>query len=95
MAEDRDTEVTYAVPDFVAKLRRLADALESGTPFFIEHDGEEISIPEGAILSVAYEHEDGESEVEFQLSWSEETDEDDEDEEEDEDDEEPVEEEKA
>jgi hypothetical protein len=33
---DRDVERIASVPDFVAKLRRLADALESGGSFRIQ-----------------------------------------------------------
>jgi len=70
MIEDRDTEVTHDVPSFAAELRRLADALESGEDYMIDIDGEEITIPADARFSVAHEREDGEVELEFQISWS-------------------------
>jgi amphi-Trp domain-containing protein len=70
MTDDRDTEVTHETSDFVAKLRRLADALEAGEAFTIHIDGEDVTIPEGARLSVAHEREDGEVELEFQVTWS-------------------------
>jgi amphi-Trp domain-containing protein len=71
MTEDRDVEVTHDISSFAAELRRLADALENGEAYTIEVDGEEVTIPEHALLSVAHEREDGETELEFQLSWSE------------------------
>lgn len=69
MSLDHETEVNYETATFVAELRRLADALESGEAFSIDVDGEEVSVPEGALLSVAHESEDGHVELEFQLSW--------------------------
>lgn len=68
--EDRDIDVTYDVSSFVAELRRLADALESGAPYMIHVDGEDVTVPEDARLSVAHEREDGAVELEFQLTWS-------------------------
>lgn len=69
MSLDYEAEVNYETAAFVAELRRLADALESGTAFSITVDGEEVSAPEGALLSVVHESEDGHVELEFQLSW--------------------------
>ena len=68
--EDRDVERGYPVSEFVAKLRRLADALESGRPFRIQVAGERINVPRRARIAVEHEREDGEEEVEFQLKWS-------------------------
>jgi amphi-Trp domain-containing protein len=84
MTDDRDTEVTHDTSSFVAELRRLADALESGEAFSIHVDGEDVTIPEGANLSVAHEREGDEVELEFQITWTLDAD-DDEDENEDED----------
>ena len=70
MAEDSDTEVTHDIASFAAELRRLADALESGATYAMTVDGEEITIPADARLSVAHEREDGEEELEFQITWS-------------------------
>ncbi|MGQ0564921.1 MAG: amphi-Trp domain-containing protein [Gemmobacter sp.] len=81
MSDDRDVEVTHEVSSFVAELRRLADALESGAAFTIHVDGEDVTIPEGARLSVAHEREDGEVELEFQATWSLDEDDDEEDDE--------------
>lgn len=74
MTEDRDMEMTMDVAGFVAELRRLADALESGAAFTIHVEGEDVTIPEGARFSIAHEREDGEIELEFQVTWEEEGD---------------------
>lgn len=65
----RDVERIYATPDVVAKLRRLADALEAGTPFRIQVAGERIYVPARAEFSVEHERDDSSEEVEFQLRW--------------------------
>ena len=65
----RDVERIYATSDVVAKLRRLADALESGKPFRIQVAGERIHVPARAEFSVEHERGDAEEEVEFQLKW--------------------------
>ncbi len=85
MSEDRDTEVSHEVSDFVSELRRLADALESGEAYTVSIDGEDVTIPANAEFAVVHEREDGEVELEFQVTWSESADEDDADEDEDED----------
>jgi amphi-Trp domain-containing protein len=65
----RDVEKVYAVNDFVAKLRRLADALEQQQPFTIQVANERFTIPADADISIEHERtEDGE-ELEFQLKW--------------------------
>lgn len=66
---DRDIERHYTVPEFAAKLRRLADALETGKPFRIQVAGERFTVPPGAEISVEHEREGGAEEVEFQLTW--------------------------
>lgn len=67
---ERDVEMIYSVADSVAKLRRLADALESEKPFRIQVAGERIRVPKRAQLSVEHERGEDEEEVEFQLTWS-------------------------
>lgn len=69
MAE-RDVDKDYTVPEFAAKLRRLADALESGTSFRIQIAGERFRVPKDARISVEHEREGDHEEVELQLSWS-------------------------
>ena len=67
---DRDIEKDYPLPDFIAKLRRLADALESGERFEIQIAGERISVPVRATFNIEHEREDGEEEIEFQIKWA-------------------------
>lgn len=67
---DRDVERNYSVADFAAKLRRLADALETGKPFRIQIAGERFTVPKSAQLSVEHERGDDEEEIELQLKWS-------------------------
>lgn len=65
----RDIEKKYPRADFVAKLRRLADALEAGEPFTIEVAGERLRIPADAHFNIEHEREGGQEELEFQLQW--------------------------
>ena len=67
---DRDITASYSAAEFAAKLRRLADALESGGPFRIQIAGERFTVPRDAEFNVEHERVDGEEEVEFQLRWS-------------------------
>ena len=66
----RDVERMYSTPEVVAKLRRLADALERDKPFRIQIAGERFTVPKNARISVEHERGDSEEEVEFQLKWS-------------------------
>ena len=66
---DRDLERTYTRAQFVAKLRRLADSLESGKAFTIQVAGERLRIPTEAEFNIEHEREGGEQELEFQLKW--------------------------
>ena len=77
MTQPRDVERMYSVADVVAKLRRLADALESGRPFRIQVAGERIHVPTRAEFSVEHERDDESEEIEFQMKWSLESGEDD------------------
>ena len=65
----RDVERAYPTSDVVAKLRRLADALETGKPFRIQVAGERIRVPARARFTVEHERGDEEEEIEFQLKW--------------------------
>ena len=67
--KNRDIEKVYPKKDFIAKLRRLADALEAGKPFAIQVAGERLHIPEDAIFNIEHERESGCDELEFQLQW--------------------------
>lgn len=68
--ESRDIERMYSTEAVVAKLRRLADALESGGSFRIQIAGERIQVPARAEFSIEHERGDDEEEIEFQLKWA-------------------------
>lgn len=68
--KDKDIEKGYAAKEFVAKLRRLADAIETGKRFEIQIAGERVYVPARAIFNIAHERDAGEEEIEFQIKWS-------------------------
>lgn len=70
MSDDLDLEVSHDVASFAAELRRLADALDGGGAYSIQIDGEDVRIPADADFAVTLEREDGETELEFQITWS-------------------------
>lgn len=70
MKPERDIEKVYSNKEFVAKLRRLADAIESGDKFEIQVAGERIYVPVRAEFSVEHERGSDEEELEFQIKWS-------------------------
>ena len=51
---ERDVDKTYPLHEFIAKLRRLADALETGKTFEISIAGERIRVPAGAVASIEH-----------------------------------------
>ena len=65
----RDLERTYSRAQFVAKLRRLADALEGSKGFTIQVAGESLRIPADAAFNIEHERSRGQNELEFQLRW--------------------------
>ena len=65
----RDIEKAYPTKRFVEKLRRLADALESGGRFTIQVAGERINVPADAVINIEHEREGDAEELEFQLKW--------------------------
>ena len=67
--QKRDLERTYPRAQFVAKLRRLADAIESRKAFTIQIAGERLHITADATFNIEHERADGEEELEFQLRW--------------------------
>lgn len=69
MANERDVEKGYSTAETVAKLRRLADALEREAPFRIQIAGERIRVPARAEFTIEHERGSDEEEVEFQLKW--------------------------
>jgi len=68
--KSRDVEKTYSTPEFVAKLRRLADALETGKRFTIMVAGERISVSSSAAFNVEHERDGKDEEIEFQIKWT-------------------------
>ena len=67
--KNRDVEKGYPKKAFIAKLRRLADALENNRQFSIQIDGERVHVPISAIISIEHERELDSEEIEFQLKW--------------------------
>lgn len=66
----RDVEKPYPRNEFVAKLRRLADAIERGERFVIQIAGERIHVPARAAFTVEHERSSDGQEIEFQLKWA-------------------------
>lgn len=66
---DRDLERTYARAQFVAKLRRFADALEAGEPFTIQVASQRLRVPKDATFNIEHERSGGVEELEFQVRW--------------------------
>lgn len=66
----RDLEKGYTTSQLAAKLRRLADSLESGKPFRIQIAGERVNVPKNAICNIEHERSKDEEEIEFQIKWS-------------------------
>lgn len=70
----RDVEGTYSASQFAAKLRRLADAVETRDAFTIQVAGEILRIPRDAAFNIEHERAaNGLEELEFQLRWRRET----------------------
>ena len=67
--KNRDIEKSYSTEQFVEKLRRLADCLESGERFDIQIAGERIYVPKDAIFNIEHEREGRDEEIEFQIKW--------------------------
>ena len=67
--KDRDIEKSYSTDEFIEKLRRLANCLESGDRFDIQVAGQRIYVPKGAIFNIEHEREGRTEEIEFQIKW--------------------------
>lgn len=67
---DRDLTKTYSRSQFVAKLRRLADAIETQRAFSIQVAGERLHIPASAVFNIEHERSGGQQELEFQVIWA-------------------------
>ena len=66
---DRDLTKTYSRAQFVDKLRRLADAIETQRAFSIQVAGERLHIPASAAFNIEHERSGGKQELEFQVIW--------------------------
>ena len=59
----------YSRSQFVAKLRRLASAIESGRGFSIQVAGEKLRVPADAVFNIEHERTGASEELEFQVLW--------------------------
>lgn len=69
MGAEKDVEKSYSSKEVIAKLRRLADALEAEKTFEIQIAGERIYVPPYATVEFEYERVGDEEEVEIELRW--------------------------
>ena len=65
----RDIEKNYPRRSFIAKIRRLADALEDGKRFRIQVARERVTIPPNAVINIEHERGSSGEEIEFQMKW--------------------------
>ena len=72
MSREVDVEKQYDKTAVVAKLRRLADALEQGKAFEIQIAGQRVYMPSSAAVTVEFEYERNrdEEEIEIEVKWS-------------------------
>lgn len=68
--KDRDLTRGYTRGQFAAKLRRLADAIETEKAFTIQVAGERMRIPASVTFNIEHERMGSEEELEFQLLWT-------------------------
>lgn len=66
---ERDIEKNVVKDQFVATLRRLADALESGEPFRIQVQNRRFEVPASAALVIEHEVEGDREELSLELQW--------------------------
>ena len=69
MGNEKDVEKAYSNKEVVAKLRRLADALEEEKTFEIQIAGERIYVPPYETVEFEYERQGEDEEVEIELRW--------------------------
>ena len=70
MAIEKDVEKSYSNKGVIAKLRRLADALEQGRTFDIQVAGERVRVPPHATVEFEYQREGDDEELEVELKWT-------------------------
>lgn len=68
--KNRDLTRTYSRAQFAAKLRRLADSIESGDAFTIQIASERFRVPADVTFNIEHERSGKNEEIEFQLLWS-------------------------
>lgn len=66
---DRDVERVTSKSQFVATLRRIADAVERDEPFRIQVIEQRFTVPADAALSIEHEADGAEEELELQFRW--------------------------
>lgn len=69
MSDDTEVEKSYSTKEVVAKLRRLADALEGEKTFEIQIAGERIYVPPYATVEFEYARDGEDEEVEIEVKW--------------------------
>jgi amphi-Trp domain-containing protein len=69
MSDDKEVEKSYSNREVVAKLRRLADALEEEKTFEIQIAGERVYVPPYAAVEFEYAREGDEEELEIEVKW--------------------------
>ncbi len=67
---ERDKNRSLDRQEFIAQLRRIADALEAGEKVEVRVAGERIYVPARAEFSIEHERSDVQEELELQLRWS-------------------------
>ncbi len=67
--KSRDIEKSYSKTQFIAKLRRFADALENDAAFTIQIAGERMRIPADSLVTIEHERSGEWEEIEFQIKW--------------------------
>ena len=70
MSEEVGVEKQYNKTDVIAKLRRLADALEQDKTFEIQIAGHRVYMPPYATIEFEYEQEGDEEEIEIEMKWT-------------------------
>ena len=66
---EKEVEKSYSNKGVVAKLRRLADAIENGERFVISIAGERVHVPARAQYNLEHERSASGEEIEFQIKW--------------------------
>ena len=67
---ERDLKKSYPQSVFIAKLRRLAGALEHGERFEILIASGRILVPVRVVCNIEHERVGAVEEIEFQIKWS-------------------------